>query len=127
MGRSASRVVSNSKQILRKCVLNADRFMHDRLAHGPVIDAARNPIKMLAHHAEVLEQKRKGLRSKVEARVNAVTVHLGARRQSDSVKLPDRHVLDEGRPHFWRDNEQPVELAMIRCEFCEKLIVGDAG
>jgi hypothetical protein len=43
------------------------------------------------------------------------------------VKRPDRQCLDEFRPQFWSDDEEPVRLAVIRGEFGEKLVVGDAG
>ena len=43
------------------------------------------------------------------------------------MKLPDRQRLDECRPHFRSDDEEPVRLAVIRGEFGEELVVGDAG
>jgi len=44
-----------------------------------------------------------------------------------TVKLPDGQRLDNGRPHFRRNDEQPVRLAVIGGEFGEELVVGDAG
>jgi hypothetical protein len=53
--------------------------------------------------------------------------HLPGGRRPDAVKLPNRQRLDEGWPHFRRDHEKPVRLAMVGGEFGEELVVGHAG
>ena len=43
------------------------------------------------------------------------------------MKLPDRQVLDERRPHFRGDDKQPVRLAVVGSELGKELVVGDSG
>lgn len=64
------------------------------------------------------------LAHKVEPGLDTELGHLSRRRRTDAVKLPHRQRLDEGRPHFRRDDEEPVRLAVIGGEFGEKLVVG---
>jgi hypothetical protein len=44
--------------------------------------------------------------------MNAKRVHLRGRDRSDAVKFADPEVRDERGSHLWRDDEQPVGLAM---------------
>jgi ferritin-like metal-binding protein YciE len=41
--------------------------------------------------------------------------------------LSHREVFDKGRSHLRRDDEQPVRLAVIRCQLGQELIVRNAG
>jgi len=59
-----------------------------------------------------LLQEGQGLRPEVEPGLDPELPHLGGCRRPDAVKLPDRQGLDEFRPHFGSDNEEPVRLAM---------------
>ena len=51
---------------------------------------------------------------------------LAQRHGADPVEPPDRQVLDEGRAHPRRDDEQPVGLALVGRHLGEELVVGDA-
>jgi hypothetical protein len=72
-------------------------------------------------------QEGRGLRPEVDSGFDTEPRHLLGCRRPDAVKLPDRQGLYECRPHFGRDNEKPIRLAMIRGKFGEKLVVGDPG
>ena len=75
----------------------------------------------------MLMQEGQGLRPEVEPGFDPEPLHLLGCRRSDAVKLPDRQGFDESRPHFGRDDEEPVRLAVIRGKLGEELVVGDAG
>ena len=75
----------------------------------------------------MLLQETLGLALEIEPGLDPEPRHLPGGRRPDAVKLPDRQRLDEGRPHFRRDHEKPVRLAMVGGEFGEELVVGHAG
>ena len=110
-----------------KRVLCADGFSYPIGADGPLIDTARNPVIVGARFPEMLLQEGLGLRPQVEPGFDAQLGHLLGCRRSDAVKLPHRQGFDEFRPHFGSDDEEPVRLAVIRGEFGEEFVIGDAG
>ena len=75
----------------------------------------------------MLLEEDQGLRSEVEAGLDPKSLHFGGRRRPDAVKLPDWQGLHKFRPHLRSDDEEPVRLAVIRGQFGEELVVGDAG
>jgi hypothetical protein len=76
---------------------------------------------------EMVVQELQGLRPQVEPRFDPESLHLGSGRRPDAVKLPDWQSLDEFRPYFGSDDEEPVGLALIRSQFGEELVVGNAS
>jgi hypothetical protein len=74
----------------------------------------------------MLLQEIQGLAFKVKPCFDTELHHFPRRRRPDAVKLSHRYRLDEGRPRLRRDDEEPIRLTVIRGEFRQKLVVGDA-
>jgi|CXWK01.1.fsa_nt_gi hypothetical protein len=43
------------------------------------------------------------------------------------MEFADWEILNEARPHLWRDHELSVGLPLVGRKFCQELIVRDAG
>ena len=108
-------------------VFGADRFADPVGADLTVVDAPRDPIVIASGLAEIGLHEFERLVTHVEAGVEAEGVHLGAGRRPDAVKLADRQVFYERRPHLRRDDVLAIRLAVVGGELRQKLVVGDAG
>ena len=75
--------------------------------------------------AEVLLEERQRLGLEVGAVADPSRSILRTSRP-DPVEPPDRQVLDKGRAHPRRDDEQAVGLALVGGHLGEELVVGDA-
>src|SRR5205814_2721329 len=100
-----------------------DGFAYPVGADGPLVDAARRPVIVGARLSEMMLQETLCLALEIEPGLDTESPHLLGCRGPDAVKLPHRQGLDEGRPHFRRDHEKPVRLAMVGGEFGEELVI----
>jgi hypothetical protein len=67
-------------------------------------------------------QETLGLALKIEPGLDTEPDHLPGGRRPDAVKLPHRQRLDEGRPHFRRDHEQPWGLRWSDASLARNLL-----
>src|SRR5436853_7830826 len=98
------------EEIGGKRVLRADGFSYPIGAHRPLVDAARSPVIIGARFPELLLQEGQSLCPEIEPGLDPQPPHLSGCRRPDAVKLPDRQGLDEYRPHFRSDDEEPIRL-----------------
>ena len=108
-------------------VLGAEHPPDPIRSERPLVHSPRSPVIVGARFPEMLLQKGQGPRPEVKPGFDPEQRHLLGCRRSDAVKLPDRQGLDESRPHFGSDDEEPVRLAVIRGKLGKELVVGDAG
>ena len=126
-GCSSATIASNSVRSLEN-VFSAPTDLRIRLARTvAVVDAARDPVVVAAGLAEVRLHEVERLVAHVEAGAEPERVHLRARRRPDAVEFADRQRFDERWPHFRRDDELAVRLAVVGGELRQELVVGDAG
>ena len=74
----------------------------------------------------MLLKEGKRLLSEIEPGFDPEPIHLRCRRRPNAVEFFDRQILDKGGPHLWGDDEETIGLAMIRGEFGEEFVVGNA-
>src|SRR5204863_3825366 len=101
------------EEIDGKRILGAHGLPYAVGADGPLVDAARGPVIIGTRFPKMLLQEIQGLCPEIQPGPNPDLLHLPGRRGPYTMKLPDRQGLDECRPHFWRNDKEPVRFAVI--------------
>ena len=84
-------------EVVGKGVFGADRFSDSVGLHGPVVDAARDPVVISAGLAEVRVHEVERLVSHVQTGEDAERIELRSRRRTDAMKFSDRQRLNESQ------------------------------
>jgi len=92
-----------------------------------LVNPPRDPVIIRPSFPKIGVHELERLIAHIHAGEDAKAMHLRTGRRSDSMEFADWAILNEARPHLWRDHELSVGLPLVGRKFCQELIVRDAG